>query len=233
MIEHEPVGARRQLIETAATFNWTATLPELPDMTTARRAAVLILFGALDDIPASTRDAAVARDLDVLLQRRASTLSSHAGEVSFPGGRADDGETAVATALREAEEETGLDRAGVDVLATLPEVPLLASNHRVTPVLSWWRTPSRVAAVDHAETLEVFRAPVARLLDPANRFTSVVHFDSIAGIRTLRTPAFDLDGVIVWGFTATLLNQLFDAIGWTVPWDVGRERVGRPGAATQ
>src|SRR5690606_39663030 len=86
-----------------------------------------------------------------------------------PGDRDD-----AATALREAEEETGLDPTGVEILATLPQLPLAASNHLVTPVLGWWTKPSKVAAVDHAETVEVFRVPVAQLLDPATRYTSTI-----------------------------------------------------------
>jgi len=184
-------------------------------------AAVLVLFGVLDDIPARTDQTPVARDLDVLLQRRAATLSSHAGQVSFPGGRRDpEDHDLVQTALREAEEETGLDPTGVEVLAMLPALPLAVSNHRVTPVLGWWRTPSRVAAVDHAETVDVFRVPVAHLLDPANRFTSVRTY----GAEAFRGPAFDVDGTIVWGFTAMVLDLLFRASGWHVPWDAARER---------
>ncbi|MVQ41627.1 NUDIX domain-containing protein [Microbacterium sp. MAH-37] len=180
-----------------------------------------MLFGRLDDIPAASDETTVAADLDVLLQRRAATLSSHPGQVSFPGGRreAQDAD-AIATALREAQEETGLDPAGVEILATLPELPLAASSHVVTPVLAWWRAPSRVAAVDHRETVEVFRVPVAHLLDPATRYTSVLSRDGF----TFRGPAFDLDGTIVWGFTAMVLDGLFDAAGWTLPWDAADER---------
>lgn len=218
---HRPQGARAQLLATAATHGWGGPFPQLADPAAARPAAVLILFGVLDRIPAPTADAAVARDLDVLLQRRAPTLSSHPGQVSFPGGGREEGDADdAATALREAEEETGLDPAGVEVLATLPEIPLAASNHRVIPVLGWWRTPSRVAAVDHAETVEVLRVPVAQLLDPATRFTSVRSY----GDRVFRGPAFDVDGTIVWGFTAMVLDGLFEACGWTAPWDRSVER---------
>ncbi len=202
-------------------------------MTDSRAASVLILFGVLDAIPATTPEAAVARDLDVLLQRRSPTLSSHPGQISFPGGGQEPEDAdVVATALREAEEETGLDPSGVEVLGTIGTVPAPVSNHLVTPVLGWWRTPSRVAAVDHAETVEVFRVPVAHLLDPAHRFTSVHR----RGGQRFRMPAFDLDGIgvgaglpardrpVVWGFTAILLSGLFDLAGWTVPWDPGIER---------
>lgn len=221
MSAQHPDGARAELLAAASAASKNRSFPALVDPDTAHDAAVLILFGVLDDHPAPTGVAPVARDLDVLLQRRASTLSSHPGQVSFPGGRTEASDAdAVATALREAEEETGLDPAGVEILATLPEIPLAASNHRVTPVLGWWRTPSRVAAVDHAETVEVFRVPVAQLLDPATRYTSVRPY----GDQVFRAPAFDVDGTIVWGFTAMVLSDLFDAAGWTVPWNVADER---------
>ncbi|GAA1165912.1 CoA pyrophosphatase [Microbacterium oxydans] len=216
-----PQGARAELLAAVADHSWGVRIPPLADPQSAHDAAVLILFGVLDSVPASTIVAAVARDLDVLLQRRAPTLSSHPGQVSFPGGRVEPEDAdVVATALREAEEETGLDPAGVEILATLPEIPLAASNHLVTPVLAWWQSPSRVVAVDHAETVEVFRVPVAQLLDPETRFTSTI---TRMG-HTFRGPAFDVDGTIVWGFTAMVLDALFDAAGWTVPWDSTVER---------
>lgn len=217
-------GARAELIAAARSGStWADRYP--PIVGRANPASVLILFGRLDSIPAQSDDATVAADLDVLLQRRAATLSSHPGQVSFPGGRREEQDADdVATALREAQEETGLDPEGVEVLATLPPLPLAASNHTVTPVLGWWRSPSRVAAVDHAETVEVFRVPVATLLDPATRYTSTLHRMG----RTFRGPAFDLDGTIVWGFTAMVLDALFDAAGWTIPWDRSDERPIQP-----
>lgn len=212
-------GARAQLLAAAATASgWTPRYPSTPNLNPA---AVLVLFGRLDSIPARSDELTVAADLDVLLQRRAATLSSHPGQVSFPGGgqEADDAD-AVATALREAQEETGLDPDGVEVLSSLPAIPLAVSSFLVTPVLGWWRKPSRVAAVDHAETVEVFRVPVAHLIDPANRHTSVLNRNGM----TFRGPAFDVDGTLVWGFTAGILDALFDATGWALPWDPSIER---------
>src|SRR5690606_29681192 len=88
-------------------IDWPTRL-RFEDMERWRPAAVLALFGVLDDRLALSDDALVARDLDVLLLRRASTLTSHAGQVAFPGGRVDDtDESHIAAALREAEEETG------------------------------------------------------------------------------------------------------------------------------
>ncbi|ALJ22147.1 NUDIX hydrolase [Microbacterium sp. No. 7] len=210
-------GAREQLRSLVSTLRWPA-LPAVNGV--ARDASVLVLFGVLDGVLADTHDAAVARDLDVLLQRRASTLSSHPGQVSFPGGRAEPGDAdAVATALREANEEVGLTASGVDVLGALPTIPLFVSNNRVTPVLGWWERPTQVAAVDHAETVDVFRIPVADLLDPANRVMAV-HDRRDARYRG---PAFIVDDVLVWGFTAFILDTVFEHARWTLPWDQDRE----------
>jgi 8-oxo-dGTP pyrophosphatase MutT (NUDIX family) len=164
----------------------------------ARDAAVLILFG---DGP------------DVLLQLRADGTSTHSGQVAFPGGAtepADDGP--VATALREAVEETGVDPSGVRPLAVLPGLGIPVSGFHVTPVLAYWERPSRVWAVDPAETQAVARVPIEVLTDPANRFM-VTHRSGFTG------PAFSLPGMLVWGFTAGLLNMILNLGGWERPWD--------------
>lgn len=213
-----PLGARAQLRTLPPRLRWPDRTP--PNGESPRDAAVLVLFGVLDAIPADAPDAAVAHDLDVLLQRRSPTLSSHPGQVSFPGGRAEPGDAdAVATALREAGEEVGLESASVEVLGTLPVLPVPVSNNRVTPVLGWWTSPTRVAAVDHAETVEVFRMPVAELTDPANRYMAVRAYSG----QRYRSPAFVVDDVVVWGFTALVLHGIFEHAGWSTPWDEARE----------
>ena len=218
--------AKRDLEEFLATEGrtWVPQQLQVPvSERPLRDSAVLILFGALDRVPASDRVPTVAAELDVLLIRRADGLRQHPGEIAFPGGGVDPGDTTrVATALREAAEETALDPAGVEVLGQLPEIHLPVSNHMVTPVIGWWASPSEVAA-DHSESVEVFRAPVAELLDPESRYTSVL---PRMGVR-FRGPAFRLHdrlgGHLVWGFTGIVLSTLFDQLGWAVAWDDTRE----------
>lgn len=180
-----------------------------PEDSDARPGAVLMLFG---EGPAGP---------DLLLTERAHTMRSHPGQVSFPGGSVDPSdESPTAAALREAQEEVGLDPATVEVLATMPELWLPPSNFAVTPVLAWWRDNSPVGVVDPAEVHAVFRTPIAELLDPANRIT-VTHPLGYS------SPGFmigeDRD-VLLWGFTAGLITKLFDFVGLTRPWDASVTR---------
>ena len=183
----------------------TLSRHRIPPPEGGRQAAVLILFG-------EDRD----HGPDVLLMERASTLRDHAGQVAFPGGGRDPGDPdAVATALREAEEETGLDPAGVAPLALLPELFIPPSGFVVTPVLAHWAEPSAVHAADPAETAAVVRVPLAALADPANRL-EVAHPSGYVG------PAFAVAGLLVWGFTGGILSALLHLGGWERPWETSR-----------
>ncbi|MGP7961059.1 NUDIX hydrolase [Sanguibacter sp. A247] len=200
--------------------DWGARTGAVVRTGTGRRpAAVLVLLGRLDAVAAHHDTPLVPADLDVLLVRRATTLRQHPGQVAFPGGRQDPSDPGpVAAALREAQEETGLDPAGVEVLGTLGSLPLPVSDHLVTPVLGWWARPTPVAVVDHGESAEVFRAPVADLVDPELRRTATF----TRGARTYRGPAFLVGDNLVWGFTALVLTELLGALGWDEPWDDSR-----------
>ena len=180
-----------------------------PPGVSTRRGAVLMLFGGGADGP------------DLLLTERAHDMRSHPGQVSFPGGSIDpDDLSPEAAALREAQEETGLDPTGVEVFAALPELWLPPSNFSVTPVLAWWREESPVAVVDPREVHAIFRVPIAELLDPRHRI-SVRHPSGWTGPAFLIGEGKEL---ILWGFTAGIIARLFDFLGWSRPWDRSHTR---------
>lgn len=169
-----------------------------------RDSAVLVLLGEGPDGP------------DVLLTERSADLRSHAGQPAFPGGAVDpEDDGPVAAALREAAEETALDPAGVEVLAALPDLWIRRSQFRVTPVVAWWRDPTDVAPLDSAEVAAVARVPIRELAAPANR-CRIRHPGGYTG------PAFRVGGMLVWGFTAGLLDWVLRLGGWEQPWDRNR-----------
>jgi 8-oxo-dGTP pyrophosphatase MutT (NUDIX family) len=178
-----------------------------------RRSAVLVLFGDGPDGP------------DLLFIQRSEGLRRHPGQPAFPGGAIDDSDDGpVAAALREAVEETGLDPDGVEVLCTLPELFIPGSGFRVVPVLAWWREPSAVRPVDTGEVAAVERIPVADLADPGHRV--MLHHPSG---RT--GPAFRIGSMLIWGFTAGLVDRLLGLAGWERPWDASAIREPPEGAA--
>lgn len=168
-----------------------------------RRSAVLVLLGEGDEGP------------DILMLERAPDMRAHAGQPAFPGGMLDPGESPVQAALREAQEETGLDPAGVRIFAQLPDLWLPPSSLIVTPVVGWWQEPTPVWAVDAAETAKVARIPVSHLTDPANR-VRVAHPSGFIG------PGFEVSDMLIWGFTGGLLSRLLALVGWELPWDESR-----------
>jgi 8-oxo-dGTP pyrophosphatase MutT (NUDIX family) len=154
---------------------------------------------------------------DLLIVQRGQHLRRHAGQPAFPGGAIEAGDDGpVAAALREASEETGVDPAGVDVLTVLPELFIARSGFSVTPVLAWWRRPVPLVPALDGEVTAAVRVRVADLSDPANRLR-VRHPSGSAG------PAFRLHGMLVWGFTAALVDRLLALGGWERSWDAGYE----------
>jgi 8-oxo-dGTP pyrophosphatase MutT (NUDIX family) len=198
----EPVPAwLRALAAAARTMEISPLL--VPPPAVGRPSAVLVLFG---DGPGGP---------DLLFIQRSEGLRLHAGQPAFPGGAIDAGDGGpVGAALREAVEEVGLDPGGVDVVGTLPEVFIPRTGFRVVPVLAWWRRPSAVAPVDVAEVAAVERVSVAELADPATRLMV-----RVPDGRT--TPAFRVRGMLIWGFTAALVDRLLALGGWEKPWDPG------------
>lgn len=172
-----------------------------------RLSAVLMLFGSGINGP------------EVLLIQRAPDMRSHAGQPAFPGGSLDESDDGpVAAALREAWEEVGVDPDGVEVLLTLPELWVPPSGFAVTPVLAFWAQPCPVRVVDAAEVARVEVVAVSDLCDPRNR-VMVRHPAGFVG------PGFAVAGMLVWGFTAGLLDRVLELAGWSRPWDTTREVV--------
>jgi 8-oxo-dGTP pyrophosphatase MutT (NUDIX family) len=195
---------------TAAAADLSVPPPLQPPASGGRPAAVLILFG---DGPAGP---------DLLLIQRAADLRKHPGQPAFPGGAIDEADGGpVRAALREAAEETGLEPAGVRVLAVMPELYIPRSDFRVTPVLGWWHRPVPVAPGDPAEIAAVIRVPVADLAAPANRLM-IRYPDGSAGY------AFRVAGLTVWGFTALLLDRMLALGGFEQPWDSSQLTILRP-----
>ena len=186
-----------------------ASAMELPPMLvppagTGRPSAVLVLFAEGPDGPG---------DPDLLFIQRSDALRLHAGQPAFPGGAIDAADSGpVAAALREAAEEVGVDPAGVEVVGTLPELFIPPTGFRVVPVLAWWRRPVAVGPVDTGEVASVERVGVRELADPAVRL--------MVRVRDGRTtPAFRVRGMVIWGFTAVLVDRLLRLGGWEQPWD--------------
>jgi 8-oxo-dGTP pyrophosphatase MutT (NUDIX family) len=142
--------------------------------------------------------------LTVLLTQRTAHLTDHAGQISFPGGRAEDYDNdAIDTALRESEEEIGLARQHVDVLGVLPNY-LTGTGYCVTPVVGLLRPPFEVTA-DPGEVAAIFEVPLAFLMDGANHQRLSV--DLPGGRRSFY--AMPYEGYYIWGATAGMLRNLF------------------------
>ena len=145
--------------------------------------------------------------LTVLLTERAADLKNHAGQISFPGGRVDEGDLdRVYTALREAEEETGLARDAVQVIGTLPDYDI-PTGFRVTPVVGWIEPPVEYDP-DPFEVAEVFEVPLAHFLDPANHQR---HSDEVNG-RRRNYYAMPYQQRNIWGATAGMLYSLYQVL---------------------
>lgn len=176
-----------------------------------RKAAVLIL---LTNEP----------DPNVVLTLRATHLRKHAGQVSFPGGSRDGVEAPEQTALREAWEECGIDPDGVRLLGRLQVSSLPVTSFAVTPVVAVWDSPETLElTADPSEVAGIYRVPVSVLVDPANRATWQWAPTAGSEARPRKAghsgPAFVHADLVIWGFTAMLLDRLLRLAGWERPWD--------------
>lgn len=159
----------------------------------ARRAAVLLSIFEKEDCP------------HIAFIRRASTLRSHSGEIAFPGGGVDpDDLSPVMTALREAQEEIGLDPGRVEVLGVLPPVFTIVSNYLITPVVAFLPQGLGELQLQASEVTEVIIAPLAGLADP-----DIAHTEEwTRGGLTRLVYFYDYGPYHIWGATGRMLNAL-------------------------
>ncbi len=163
-----------------------------PPGTTPREAAVLLLLYPR------------AGELWLPLTVRSARLTTHRGEVSLPGGGSDPEDAGpIATALREAWEELGINAAHVEVLGTLSSFYIPPSNNRLTPVVGLSLSEPELCP-DPDEVEAAFSVPLRMLLDPATIGEEIWERREVAA----RVPFFALEGYKVWGATALLLSEL-------------------------
>jgi 8-oxo-dGTP pyrophosphatase MutT (NUDIX family) len=146
--------------------------------------------------------------LSVLLTRRTSHLSAHAGQISFPGGRADpDDADAIATALRETREEVGLTPEQIELLGRL-DTYQVRTGFEVTPVVGLVHPPFTLA-LDAFEVAEAFEVPLGFILDPANHQRQ----SRKEGDQERHFWAMPYNDYFIWGATAGMLRNLYEILG--------------------
>ena len=184
--------------------------PPVGEAQWVQQSAVLMAVAG-DTSATDTRPA----DARILLTHRSPDMRSHAGQLAFPGGRVDDTDVNVVdAALREAWEETGLERAHITPVAQMPPRHVRSTAFPVHPIIGWWHTPRELYPASEEETDDVFTVTVDHLIDPDNRL--------MVGWRDWQGPAFRVNGYILWGFTGGLVASALAQAGWEVPWEEDR-----------
>jgi 8-oxo-dGTP pyrophosphatase MutT (NUDIX family) len=138
------------------------------------------------------------------LTKRPDYLGTHGGQISLPGGKAEQGETQIETALREAEEEIGIPRHAIEVIGTLSEFFVIPSNFMVTPVVGYLKQPYQFIP-DPKEVVKILHGSINELIKP-----DAVKVKEIMAARMfpMQAPHFEIEGEVVWGATAMMLNEL-------------------------
>jgi hypothetical protein len=138
------------------------------------------------------------------LTLRADYLGAHSGQISLPGGKAEPGESYVETALRECEEEIGVEQSTLEVVGRLSDFFVIPSNFLVSPVVGVSRTKPEFKA-DPVEVVKILEADVLDLIRE-----DAIHQKEILAAKQYRmmAPHFEIEGEVVWGATAMMLNEL-------------------------
>jgi 8-oxo-dGTP pyrophosphatase MutT (NUDIX family) len=166
-----------------------------------RQGAVLLLFYPHRD------------DLYLLLTRRRDDLEHHAGQVAFPGGRQEDGEPLAMTALREAQEEVGLDPTGVTLLGELTAIYIAPSDFEVHPFVGWHEGARPHFTPQAEEVAALIETPLSLFFDPAIRRVEAWSLPGIA--QPVAIPYFAVQGHKVWGATAIILSEFLERLAQT------------------
>ena len=146
-------------------------------------------------------------ELHGVFTKRRDDMRRHPGEISFPGGRYDEGERdLIATALREAEEEIGLPADAVEIVGALQPTPTIATGYAVYPFVGLIE-PGRTWTPSAGEVAEVIELPLRALLGGYGRRRLIRR-----GLP-IRTDTYVVDDYLIWGATARILADLFDRIG--------------------
>ncbi len=159
-------------------------------------------------VPAAVLVPLVVRNdaLSLLLTLRTAHLHDHAGQISFPGGRVDPEDSdAIATALRETEEEIGLDRRHIEVIGSLPDYQT-GTGFIVTPVVGLVHPPFELAA-DEFEVAEIFEVPMHHLMNGAHHELRSAEFPNRPGRRSFYSMPYR--DYFIWGATAAMLRNLY------------------------
>ena len=144
-----------------------------------------------------------ARGVEVILTRRSHQLTNHRGEISFPGGRLDDGETVVAAALRETQEEIGINPSEAQVIAELSGMATVISNSHIVPVVASYKCAPKMQPMN-SEVDRVFTVPLSELARTDTYSQEYWKFPD----RELQINFFYLDDETIWGATARILLQV-------------------------
>lgn len=149
-------------------------------------------------------------ELYVLLTRRRADLNSHAGQISFPGGRREEDEPLYETALRETMEEVGVPPAAVTILGSLADIYIPPSDYEVHPFVGWLEGNGRPPrfSPNPAEVEEILEAPLRLLLHPETRREEAWE---LRGQR-VKVPFYDVEGHKVWGATAIMLSEFLERL---------------------
>lgn len=148
-------------------------------------------------------------EMHLLLTRRRDDLPSHAGQISFPGGRNEAPESLLDTALRETEEEVGVGSTGLQILGGLQPIYIPPSDYEVHPFVAWYGEHNPLQfRPEPQEVAEIIEAPLATLLDPAYQREEPWQFQN----RQVMVPYFAVDNHKVWGATAIMLSEFVERL---------------------